>query len=1287
MSRLATFPTLARLPQMASAPPRTSSAPPKDRRQSGRITIDELNRFGADALKNHLNQTAKPEDTRPWYVRVLDAIDLPRNVVANIIADIAGMNPQELSEGQRGAVGLPKIFMSSVLRKLGVQNKVVRGVLGFAGDVAIDPMTYLSLGASTGMNLGKGAPKMLRPGREALETLAMTGEAAPGVAEAVGLTAQKAAKWAGRQAGRKSEEYIPKVMSRLQTFLGRSPAKTAKSLAAGTEQAAQMAAVQGRRAMQLVSKRGGLLPQRVARLATEPISRTPQAEAALTAARQFFQRYGEKGRTIARLPFAASGITAKVGKRAQLYKDLLKPEVLQNLMAQAGEKGIGRKALGDIIKTSTLASQISKASQELADLKKQQDLATEPGQKLLGTLQKKFQVSPKAAGVIQRAATGEGDLSGQIAAKHDELVNLIRTAIGQSRKVTPANLPKRITQAQGKLSSALEKLQETRQMARGRQIGLATSPDAPWGVKAITQGEIGKPASSAWQGLKQEYFGPGASPMHQRAVALENKATSGAQSVAYRMAKDFQKEGQPIVREWAARLGTNGDDVYSRVIALIESDYGKALDKFAKDYPIRLLVQQSIESGLAKDPAVRNFADKYSSLMQDLYGQMQKAGVAPGEFSNYFHRVATPEYARAAAKQARRFPDTSWTRPRVTAYQTYDEAGKPVLKYPLLSSSEADMTTLKAMEKEGYKFRKGDISQAQWNKWSIDPNAPGKARRDVDYIGTQFSNDVAQSVYSSVARTEQLKAAAGARDLAMETGAKIPAHTLRTSKLFRGLSQPEIPTDSPFYQTVGKQLEGYAFPRPVSDMLTRFFKVTHNQKGVGRLLKATDIVQGYWKGQALFHHAYTIRNTFQNLFGCLMSGGNPLRVAQLSVSKPIRQLVKDVELGRTLTGTIRIGDREIPAMALAMQGKLYNMFNAGFTSQIAAETFQHPESIIGVAKGAARVGKRGVDKLFLAWHRMNNTVETTMRVATWVHFMETGMNPRMAAMRTILAMPDLTDMSLFEKNVVARVLPWARWIRRNGALQLFHYLPNKPAFFAGQEKLLNLVQDTLVDRPVRDDLRPEWMRESLGAQITGNQELGAVFLLASWLPFQELADLMSGAFNLGELPRLIINNARPELKFLAEMGVGQDIFRRTPVEPFSLKDLVTKAYKAPWGGTGTPLDNLLTIRAAREIRRVGEQPTTGGKALRLALGGAVQSISRQRGLYAEYTRLRDKAQLLRSKINAALRTGNKGEAEALQRQLIQALLRMYSLGLPGVPKSTQKVFATAKMPKGESPFE
>ena len=73
-----------------------------------------------------------------------------------------------------------------------------------------------------------------------------------------------------------------------------------------------------------MSKSGGFLTKRLANLANAPRSATERGMELLKNSREYLQSVGEKGRTVFRLPFAASGITVP-GKRAQMYKQLLDP--------------------------------------------------------------------------------------------------------------------------------------------------------------------------------------------------------------------------------------------------------------------------------------------------------------------------------------------------------------------------------------------------------------------------------------------------------------------------------------------------------------------------------------------------------------------------------------------------------------------------------------------------------------------------------------------------------------------------------------------------------------------------------------------------------------------------------------------------------------------------------------------------------------------------------------------------------------------------------------------------
>ena len=123
-----------------------------DQRSVKRLSISELNQLDIDKITARLKRSRF--DTRPAVVKVLDLIDLPRNTLFNIVAP--GMGRRARERGEFGTFGQGKVFTSDVLAELGIENRVARGLLGFVGDVAFDPLTYVG-GAGFGLRVaGRG---------------------------------------------------------------------------------------------------------------------------------------------------------------------------------------------------------------------------------------------------------------------------------------------------------------------------------------------------------------------------------------------------------------------------------------------------------------------------------------------------------------------------------------------------------------------------------------------------------------------------------------------------------------------------------------------------------------------------------------------------------------------------------------------------------------------------------------------------------------------------------------------------------------------------------------------------------------------------------------------------------------------------------------------------------------------------------------------------------------------------------------------------------------------------
>lgn len=111
-----------------------------NQRATPRLSIDELNGSDWDTLREKL-QAHPVHDDRPAIVKVLDTLDLPRNALWNILAP--GIAARKKAAGETETFGLGAVHFSDVLDEMGVHNRIVKGILGFAGDLVTDPLLYL----------------------------------------------------------------------------------------------------------------------------------------------------------------------------------------------------------------------------------------------------------------------------------------------------------------------------------------------------------------------------------------------------------------------------------------------------------------------------------------------------------------------------------------------------------------------------------------------------------------------------------------------------------------------------------------------------------------------------------------------------------------------------------------------------------------------------------------------------------------------------------------------------------------------------------------------------------------------------------------------------------------------------------------------------------------------------------------------------------------------------------------------------------------------------------------
>ena len=1579
-----------------------SKAPQADRRKRKRITIDELNRFGAAALssKDRAELLAEPDKRGAW-TKFIDLVDVPRNTVANIIGKMVGVKTDKAPRGWFQK----KVWGGDILKKLGVKNNIVRGLVGFGIDYAIDPFTPILQGATTGMRLAKGLPKMLKGG-----TKALTGTSVAGVA--------------GRAADI-SEDVV-------------------RAVGLTREQMLKLG--------QVALKRGGGSTKRATKWFNSQINKRLVRRAkggsglkGTTEARQFFVKHGEKGRTVLRVPFMEKGIALKGGKRGAQYREMAGklpgqiagklPADVKSTIALTGGAKVGLGKLESIRRPGIegqkmLAAERPRQAKLLQRMKVKRGPAVQAAKGELATLKaaiggaeptkaqagklRGLEKFVKSEGINKAALrrSGQARLSAEGRKAYREL-RVLERAPGPATKglaglkkplletikggaKAARTEPKQVAKAASAFEQALAPMQEEIQRLR-------YAPGASPSLQASARGLFGKlrpTAAAPGAGLgaragvqagriKQGMFGPGHSRLGTVFAGATRKYKAGSQVAAARTAHEYAVKLKPIAQRLSAASGKSADEINSGLLKLLDSP---DLAKLAPDDQWRpLWVEMQKIAG--SDKGAADVLQQYRKLHDTAVAELGARGVVPGTLRDYVPRRPTKEFRKLSDPYTQTtLRDASYSGARRKEVY-FAEPGGTV--HRALTSDPEKVKRIHAIAASfGEKAQTFDVSLHRYN---VDPKIakrllPEGLRGKVG----QFAETIPEAAGEIARQKVRRLALADITDAVKPLGIRAEALE-RHGGHFSGYAQVrwERFRDTPAYQTVFRQqIEGMAFPQPVTDMIERFMTVSAQPPVINQVLKWSDATIGAWRAYTLMHPAYTIRNVTQNIIGNLMAGNNVLKVVRASLpNSDLSKAVRAARAGKEVTGTLVLSGRTIPAKQFTDLVMKHNLIGSGIMSQM-------PD----IANKTGRVFRSLPGKVAGGWFSINSGIEDTMKAASLWAALDDGLDLTSALERVARAMPDLTDLTLREKNVARRLFPfycvpnthraltrrgwrpyyrlvpgediltyniekdmaewkpilrvnvfeyngvmmtlngrmggysftpnhrwpvwshttrrgvdvgnvrkvvegyqlrsshriprsapfdfsggdtsvtpreaalvgWAvtdghmrmrrdtypevviyqkkevhldgirellgsdarkeyvhpetgtirfstsaglarrlfvlcptkddlpelvsrltkqsaeamwkamfdaegssheragdqftqnagpvmvafqmltimlnrtahtngrpetgnikrcyvsksrqwmkvagslgtenykgvvwcpttangtwfmenngrviitgnSWMRKNGALQLFHYLPQKPAFIAAPGKIKQAWEQAFSgDDVVPEELRPAWQNAQQAVQVSGDRDKGTVFLSASWLPFQEVVKLGAGAFDIGEAGRLLGESARPGLRLIAEQAAGQEMFRRVPVEKMGIAD-VPGAIPRGIIGRG-PLGSTLAVRPVREafrVGQVGQAAGTGAAVARGVLGGAFQPVNRVQGLAAETRRLRELAIEIRGKVNRALQVGDESLAADLQRQLFKVLIEMQRMGLPGVPKATQRMLTGAGVQAGAPAF-
>jgi len=1170
-------------------------------------------------------------DPRSGFEVVLDWIDLPRNLVAQAVGKVGGVDFSKVKE--RGTFGLKRVTMSQVLGKLGMKPGIGRAVAGFLGDVAIDPLTYLMSGATIGKQLAKHLPRMTPAFVKQLRNVAKGRTASAGLTKAIGA----------------------KNLANLQRLARHG----GKGITAKQAQ------------KRLFNRSGGTLTKLLERGHILEKGRGPATRAVL-------EKGLFPGQQLFGVPFTGIAGPTIPGKTARAFKALGKGEEFAKLARGLQKPKQGLRLLATISKLRREA----KAAEAGGDALKASGLRAQ-------------------ANKLRRQVRELGQIADPLSKEAGEFV------------------PKHMKPSPELLG----------QLAKG-EIGLQRyGGDAPELLKLRNLALQGKSPTTKIGQAVTDLFGPKYTPARAQELAITNMRTQGVRDSAARSMVKMAPEFDPVIAN-LRKAGLLPDDLQQshRIISDILEVKGaeglkmSALEGLNPNDPLRALFRTEAYQKVLNHPDVAKLVAINNQFNTDDLARKTTAGVrateATGPVSG-LNRVASRESRPFLAAQAGRVGSFAGGQHRVRVVEFLQD-GQPVLL------SENSIGKIEGLQNTAGVFSKVDVSfggkviegksavlmnaaqiaveqkagnQVTLSAWDASSQMIEKMlqsdsglRTRLGYDSKQanlryfFDPDPVAAIASRAAEQANAVSAGSLKKLAQSSGHLVTSADL-SRKEWLGMRLPtELAKDHPLIGLIGPGVfpikggkgvaqggQGLAFQAPVADALDRMAKLWEGGKSYNALLQASDMTLNWFKRWALFHPAYVIRNVWDNTFGIIVAGGNPVRAARHAMSKSVRRIRKAIisdDIASLGGKTLNIGGKAVPEQEIARFSQQHNMLAAGRT---AADIVPFARAAGRSGQVAGKVVQKG--KGFINGVRTaNSAVEESMRLGAFLSFLDDGMDSGQALMKTVLSMPDLSNVTKFEKSFLTRIFPWYRWAKNNGARQFLHMIPQKPAYIAGVRKFQNLIQGMAPTVP--DNLRPEWMREAQAAQISGDEESGSAFMLRNWFPYEEAQALTAGLASPQEAARYIAGSTRPGIKLPFELATGSDIFRQRPSEAQTLAQSLRDAPGALVGASGTPLDNFLAIRPLREFRRVGEQPDMLGKGLRTFLGGAVQPLSAERGRQEINLKTRNALQKLRQKIIRARENRDEVEVQSLLRQFMQQQVKRQRTGLK-IPRAVQEALAAA----------
>lgn len=331
--------------------------------------------------------------------------------------------------------------------------------------------------------------------------------------------------------------------------------------------------------------------------------------------------------------------------------------------------------------------------------------------------------------------------------------------------------------------------------------------------------------------------------------------------------------------------------------------------------------------------------------------------------------------------------------------------------------------------------------------------------------------------------------------------------------------------------------EGKLFFSPeVADEINKVEKAYISDEFTNRFIDVFDRVQNYWKAWTLapfpgFHN----RNLAGAVWNNMLAGQyNPkyyglagqLQKGSAMLSKGLRkegeEFLRKIKLGNGMDG--------LEALTLARQ------------NGIRGEALYDAELITGLKPTKNIISDQG--PIVRKGRKIGSAIEDNVRLSHFLHRLDEGYDAAEAAKSVSKYQFDYGDLTAFEKNFMARVMPFYRFTRFNLPLQVAT-LAESPGKIAAMEKFRRQVNNAQDLESYKEAFLSDYLGANfpiqLGTKKVGDKELPRLFAMGAWTPTQTALQ------NIGHPVEQIVSMVTPILKMPFEQWTNFDYFRKRPI--------------------------------------------------------------------------------------------------------------------------------------------